>query len=169
MSADEATDMFVDMIKHRPLTYIVVDALDECDRSKRDKLLDYLIEILSRSTSRVKMFVTSRYSHMDITLRMKSFPAVSIDATRNHADIDYYVKSSVRDAIDRGTLLPTEKVGYDLQTQIEDSLRHGAQGMYVQITHRRVTTRLTDDTSQVSLGRTTAEVPVHLTVTLCSA
>ena len=129
VSAKEATDIIIDTIEDRPLTYIVIDALDECDRQKRDTLVDSLKTILAKSTSMVKIFVTSRDNHQDITWSMNGYPALCIDASKNQADIDHYVQYSVKNAIERKKLLPTEKVDRDLQQRIEESLCNGAAGM----------------------------------------
>ncbi|KAK5128139.1 hypothetical protein LTR08_004175 [Meristemomyces frigidus] len=130
VSAKEATDIIIDTIEDRPLTYIVIDALDECDRQKRDTLVDSLKMILAKSTSLVKIFVTSRDNHQDIAWSMHGYPALCIDASQNQADIDHYVQYSVKNAIERKKLLPTERVNRDLQQRIEESLCNGAAGMF---------------------------------------
>ncbi|SMR60228.1 unnamed protein product [Zymoseptoria tritici ST99CH_1E4] len=129
-SAEEATDIIMNTIRDRPLTYIVIDALDECDPQSRDVLIDSLVVILSQSTSLVKIFVTSRHGHMDITSRMNVYPAVAIDAACNQADVDLYVRNSVRTAVERKKLLRTVKVDKGLEDKIVDSLCRGAQGMF---------------------------------------
>ena len=63
VSAEEACSIIIDTIESRPITYIVIDALDECDRRKREILLDALKTILTKSKSLVKIFVTSRDNH----------------------------------------------------------------------------------------------------------
>nr|POF13582.1 vegetative incompatibility protein het-e-1 [Quercus suber] len=130
VSAREATDIIVDTIKDRPVTYIVVDALDECDRQKRDILIDALKIILAQSASLVKIFVTSRENHQDITWAMNGYPALCIDASRNQADINRFVAESVQKAIENRKLLPTEKVSPDLKQRIEQSLCSGAARMF---------------------------------------
>ena len=129
LTAKEATDIILHTIEQRPITYIIVDALDECDRQRREILIDCLKDILAKSSSLVKIFVTSRDNHQDIVLSMEGYPALCIDASCNQADINYYVQYSVKNAIDKRKLLPTEGVANDLQQKIEDSLCHGAAGM----------------------------------------
>ncbi|KJX98386.1 hypothetical protein TI39_contig414g00007 [Zymoseptoria brevis] len=118
---DEATEIIIETIKDRHMTYIVIDALDECDPQTRDVLIDALIEIPSRSTSLVKIFVTSRDTRTHITSRMNVYPAVAIDASRNQADVDLYVRRSVRTAIEKNKLLRTEKVDKDFEDKIVNS------------------------------------------------
>lgn len=129
LSVKETIGIIVDTISDRPLTYIIIDALDECNRQKRDTLVDALKTILAQSTSLVKIFVTSRDNHQDIILSMDGYPALCVDASRNQADIDQYVRHSVMNSIKRKKLLPTERVDKDLQRKIEESLCSGAAGM----------------------------------------
>jgi hypothetical protein len=42
--------------------YIVIDALDECEKSERDLLLDVLQSVIASSVSKVKLFLASRDS-----------------------------------------------------------------------------------------------------------
>lgn len=129
VSAEEASDIIVSIIEGRPITYIVIDALDECDRRKREVLVDALKAILTQSNCLVKIFVTSRENHQDIVWSMNGYPALCIDASRNQADIVHYVQHSVQGAIDKRKLLPTEPMTADVQQAIVDSLCNGADGM----------------------------------------
>lgn len=83
MSANEASEIIINTIESRPITYIMIDALDECDRQKRDILIDALKVILTHSNSLVKIVVTSRDNHYDIVLAMDGCSALCIDASRN--------------------------------------------------------------------------------------
>ncbi|KXL44547.1 hypothetical protein M433DRAFT_28480, partial [Acidomyces richmondensis BFW] len=130
ISAEEATSIIIKTIERRPVTYILIDALDECDLQRRDLLVDCLKTILSDSSSLVKIFVSSRDSQQDIAWSMRGHPALCIDASRNGADIDRYVHDSVVKAIQKKKLLPTECVDTELQNKIEDRLRKGAAGMF---------------------------------------
>lgn len=129
MSALEARDIIIDAIQPRPMTYIIVDALDECDHANREILIDALKDIVSQSQSLVKVFVTSRTSHADIRVAMDGFPALYIDASRNQEDISRFVVSEVDNAIKKKKLLTTENVSTDLREQIIRSLCDGASGM----------------------------------------
>ena len=115
VSAQEAVEIISNTIEDRSVTYILIDALDECDRRKREVLIDALKTILVESKSLIKIFVTSRDNHHDITWSMRGFPALCIDASQNQADIVHYVQYSVQRAIDRKKLLPTERVTDDVQ------------------------------------------------------
>lgn len=129
ISGKEATAIIVETIKDRPLTYIVIDALDECNTQKRFDLISSLKTILADSKSLVKIFITSSDNHGDITRWMIGCPAVCIDASQNKEDIDYYIQYSVEKVIKEGRLLPTERVDDDLQQKISQSLSRGAAGV----------------------------------------
>lgn len=131
VSAEEAINIILQTIKDRPVTYIVIDALDECNRDTRWVLIESLEEILRRSTSLVKIFVTSRDDHQDISLSLTRYPRVRIDASRNHEDIELYVRVKVKEAISKRRLLPSEQVTEELQKKIETTLCDGANGMCV--------------------------------------
>lgn len=126
VSGDEATEIIVNTIEDRLITYVVIDALDECDRQKRDILIDALKTILTQSNSLVKIFVTSRDNHQDIVWSMSGVPALCIDASRNQADVVQYVQHSVQLAVKKRKLLP---ITADVQQTIVDSLCNGADGM----------------------------------------
>ena len=130
LSAPDATDLILETTRRRKTTYILVDALDECDRHRRDVLIDCLKSLLENKQSVVKIFVTSRSSHQDIALAMEDYMGLYIDASRNGADIDRYVHHSVEHAITKKRLLPTERrAAKNLQQKIETSLCRGADGM----------------------------------------
>jgi hypothetical protein len=129
ISSDEAIEIIIDTIQKRPLTYIIVDALDECDYQGRDVLIDALKDIVAQSQSLVKVFVTSRTSPADIRIAMAGFPALYIDASRNKEDIRRFVISEVDGAIKKKKLLPFETVSAELRQQVIDSLCDGASGM----------------------------------------
>ena len=129
IDGEEATDILLQGISDRPITYIFIDALDECDRETRDVLIESIEKILTESSSLVKIFLTSRNDRPDLTSALKHYPEVRIDASSNGADIDSYVREGVGEAIRKRRLLPTEGVTDDLRLKIEESLGHGAQGM----------------------------------------
>lgn len=129
VSAEEATDIILHTIKDRRATYIVIDALDECNRDTRGLLIEALEEILTRSASLVKIFVTSRNDNQDISLSLHQYPQVHINASRNQEDIELYVQVKVDEAIRKRRLLPSERVTADLEQEIKESLRKGAKGM----------------------------------------
>ena len=124
---NEATRLVCQTIADRPITYIMVDALDECNQDLPD-LVASLKGVLQQSSSLVKIFVTSR-EYPDIQDLLNQYPDLCIDASQNQADIELYVKVEVESAISKKKLLPREKVTEDLRRSIGTCLREGAMGM----------------------------------------
>ena len=126
-SLEESTDLIIALTTHRPLTTIVIDALDECDPASRPDLLQALEQIVHHSSSLVKIFVSSR-NDQDIVCHLADCPNLQIEATKNQADIINFVNSEVRRRISRKELLlgnPTS----NLISLIIQRLCDGAHGM----------------------------------------
>ena len=126
----EAIQLIKKIASERSVTYILLDALDECDGEERGEILKGLQEILQQSSSLVKVFVSSRNDH-DFFDFFSGYPSVSIEASKNQSDIDMYVNKMVHDAIIEKPkkLLSTIDVPDSLSDQIKRTLREGAQGM----------------------------------------
>ena len=113
---------------------IFIDALDECEREERRKLMDTLRLILERSGGAlVKILISSRD---DVALGMpskhKQFE-IHVEENRNQQDINGYVKAQLSQLIQQKRLriLGSKGVPKVLQAKIIDRLSQGAQGMYV--------------------------------------
>ena len=128
LSLDDAGDLALKVTNDRSLTYIIIDALDECEQQQRDKLIETLQALLSNSSSLVKIFITSREDR-DIVEAMSAYPHVVINASRNSEDIAHFVNDSVDDLIRRKKLLRTQGVTNELQMEIKKVLQDKAQGM----------------------------------------
>lgn len=130
MSIDDATETLSEIISDRPLTYIIIDALDECEKETRQDLALALAlaRMLEHCTSLVKIFVSSR-DDQDIKVSMDRYPEIKIQARDNKDDIRLYVENTVDRLILDRKLLPTDTVSDDLRLLIKERLRDGAQGM----------------------------------------
>ena len=128
LSLDDARDLALGVTNDRSLTYIIIDALDECEQQQRDQLIETLQALLFNSSSLVKIFVTSREDR-DIVEAMDGYPHVVINASRNSKDIARFVNDSVDDLIRRKQLLRTQDVTNELRTEIKKVLQDKAQGM----------------------------------------
>jgi len=106
---------------------IVVDALDECDPATRHELLRALKEVVTRSASLVKLFISSR-DNADITLRLADVPNIYIKASDNGEDIERFTHQEVDKAIQEQRLLGGN-VSDDLREQIKLKLIQDSQGM----------------------------------------
>jgi hypothetical protein len=98
LSLDESLELIIELTTYYPLTYIVIDALDECDKAKRFKLVEGLSRIIKESYNPVKVFVSSR-DDKDIVLRLKDLPNFYIKASDNSGDIYRYILTEVNGAI----------------------------------------------------------------------
>lgn len=106
-------------------TTIIIDALDECNRSTRRLLLVALKDLLA-SPYLVKIFVASRDDD-DLTRILARFPGVRIGAD-NTRDIELYINSQINDRIANEELL-CGNVDPKLKEFIILTLREKACGM----------------------------------------
>ncbi|KAL9053328.1 MAG: hypothetical protein Q9162_004828 [Coniocarpon cinnabarinum] len=125
----ECEDMISCIACDRALTYIIVDALDECSRDTRQDLVNALGGILRKSSSLVKIFVSSR-DDVDLVLSMRDYPEIRIEAADNEQDIAFYISHKLGELTADKKLLPAEGVSTSLREQIERRLCEGAQGMF---------------------------------------
>lgn len=114
-------------------TVICIDALDECNKDTRDKLLLALQHILylsnlHSSTRKIKIFVTSRDDD-DIVLKLEGTPNVYIRSSDNASDIAYFVNTEIGKCIQEKKLL-RGSVEHELKSKIITALIDGAHGMY---------------------------------------
>ncbi|KAH6707883.1 hypothetical protein BKA61DRAFT_580388 [Leptodontidium sp. MPI-SDFR-AT-0119] len=103
LTLEESTDLIISLLEHHPAT-IVVDALDECDSSKRQDLLLALQTIMKKSTSAVKIFLGSRDDY-GIASQLTQWSNVSIEPSDNKTDIENFVIFQVDKAIEEKRLL----------------------------------------------------------------
>jgi len=127
LSLDESIGLIVELTTYYPLTYIVIDALDECDQAKRLKLVEGLSRIIKDSHNPVKVFVSSR-DDKDIFLRLKDLPNFYIKASDNAGDIYRYILTEVNGAIADKRLLHGN-ISPELTQKIIETLTTRAQGM----------------------------------------
>ena len=127
LTLDESTALIIELSQDRPLTIIIIDALDECDLSSRGDLLDALSRILQDSCGLVKILVSSRAA-ADIVCYFSDCLNLQIEASQNQEDIESYVNSEVEYLINRKKLL-RGNIPEDLKATIARYLREQAKGM----------------------------------------
>lgn len=127
LTLEESTTLIIQLSQERPLTTIIIDALDEYNLSSRGDMLDALSRILQDSRSLVKILVSSR-ADADIVCHLSKCLNLQIEASKNQGDIEYYIDSEVDNLIDRKKLL-YGKISQDLKQTIKSVLREQAQGM----------------------------------------
>jgi len=124
---EESVDLIIELTTIYSLTTIVIDALDECDRKTRYKLLGALTSIVQRSPGLVKIFVSSR-DDRDVVLHLQKSPNLYIKASNNKRDIFRYVQAEIAQAISQKRLLDGT-VSPELTQEIIGTLSKQAQGM----------------------------------------
>ena len=130
-TAKEWTEILRDLLDTRAITYIFVDALDECAAAERGilhNLFDGAIRD-SKDTSLLKVFISSR-DEQDIVARATDYTSISIQPVDNQSDIELYIRHQIDQLISEKSLL-RGKVNGDLKQQIIKRLCDGAQGMFI--------------------------------------
>lgn len=117
----------IELTSQRTLTTIVIDALDECDLSSRDELLESLNKMVEESAGLIKILISSRNDRA-ITCHLEGFPNITINANDNRTDIAKFVDYEVETMI-RSKKLLWGKVSAELRTLIKETLIERADGM----------------------------------------
>jgi hypothetical protein len=125
---DDAIDVLLELVKDHPAT-IIVDALDECDPTRRYKLFTAIRRITHEAASPVKVLLSSR-DDGDILDHLSSTPAICIQPRHNADDIANFVRHEVAKTINDRRLI-RGMVPAALQSAIEETLTRDAQGMCV--------------------------------------
>jgi hypothetical protein len=123
----ECQDLIVSLLDMNPQTTIIIDALDECDPTKRGRLLKALEILVGSSTKLVKIFVSSRDDD-DITLKLKNVPNLYIEATDNKDDIERFIQREITLSIQESRLL-RGNISEELKKKIISTLIENAHGM----------------------------------------
>lgn len=127
LTITEGKALIIEMSQFRPLSTIVIDALDECDPGLRSELFDTLTEVLQTSNGLVKILVSSR-NERDITCELAGCLNLQIEAKDNQADIGQFVNHEVDHLIQKKRLL-YGNVPDDLRHMIKQVLCEKAGGM----------------------------------------
>ena len=107
---------------------LVLDALDECDKSTRHLLVNEIDKLVSGSTSCViKVFISSRPDN-DIKHHFQGGPNVCISATDNGADIRRFIDDKINNSPPGWLEKVTNAPG--LREEIVTTLHKKADGMY---------------------------------------
>lgn len=126
---EELQDLLRKRIAAFKTSYIIVDALDECEKSECKVILDVFQSIIISNISRVKILLTGRDTLGElIKTRFKSLVQVSMGCPDAQVDIASYVKEVTELRLKDGDLI----VGnVELVSEIQKALIDGAQGMSV--------------------------------------
>lgn len=120
---------YIQEITINTTTYIIIDALDECDQTKRSEMMRSLDMLINAPDRVIKIFVSSR-DDGDIVRRLRGYPSLHISPDDNFQDIELFIDTKVDEYIAEGRLLQGH-VSDELKHQIVCELKAGAQGMCV--------------------------------------
>ena len=124
ISIEESEKMLLELVNIYPQTTLVLDALDECDRRTRGRLIEVLDELLEQSSKPIKIFISSR-PDQDIKDRFDSGPNVGIQATDNQDDIAMFVDNKIEKSPEKWH----KKISADLRRDIRKILVEKSNGM----------------------------------------
>lgn len=89
----ELQDLFQAVVGTFTEVYVVIDALDECEKQVRQELLPYVCSLFHQCPGRLKMLVTSRQeADIERAFTSANFEMIKIEATRVSDDIAAYVR-----------------------------------------------------------------------------
>ena len=109
-------------------SFIVIDALDECESAEREEVTTFLRSLLeSEEAYRVKVLITSRPED-GLSLAFNDQSGYRIDVDDTTEDIEPFVVNRVGELV-RSKKLLRGKVLPDLQKEIIDTLNRKADGM----------------------------------------
>lgn len=126
LSATYCIDLILALTDQTPAT-LVIDALDECEPTRRYELLNALHTIIDESPSVIKILVSSR-DDADLVSRLRRFPNIQISERDNGEDIQRFIHTEVHQAIQNRRLL-NGRVAPPLKDRIVNKLVSGANGM----------------------------------------
>lgn len=133
-------ESFVSLAEDFQEIFLIVDALDECPRSKRSSVIGFITKVIS-SLPCAKVFVTSR-RESDIVRAFESRETIKISADHVAADIERFVCSEV-DKLRQGYHGKKLYLNSDTcERRIISTLTKKADGMYVMMAHGLDNTRL---------------------------
>ena len=112
-------------------TYVVIDALDECEEAERRELVTALKSHVALRHHVVKVFLTSR-DEKDLARMLSGTCDFRINADDTALDIRPFVEIKVEECINNGEILGgKENVTPKLRQDLVDTLVGKADGMYV--------------------------------------
>ena len=124
----ETTDLMeliFSLMQRQPMVYIVLDGLDECERSARQDILSFLERLSTLAGASVRTFVSCRDE--DQLLRsLNSYSRIRLTAAALETDIKSFVEGSVRARIVSGQLTIKNP---ELEHQIVRELVQKSHGM----------------------------------------
>lgn len=93
LSLDEIEELMLDTLKSMDQTTIIIDALDECEKSRHRRTFLLFLQRLKQIPN-VRLFVTSRQNFQDITEAFNAYPQIIISA--HDSDLQCYMRQEMQ-------------------------------------------------------------------------
>jgi len=119
----EAEDLLLELMRPYSRTTLVVDALDECRKESRSKLITTFNRLIQRQPH-LKVFISSRRDG-DIKHQLQKEANFGIEATDNQDDIAKFVYDTIKTKQKKRRLPLSD----ELCEQIVETLLHKSRGM----------------------------------------
>ncbi|KAI0098626.1 hypothetical protein GGR51DRAFT_426684 [Nemania sp. FL0031] len=129
LQLQDSYDLLLQILGSYPTAIIIIDALDECNQQTRQKLLNKLQDILHKSPTLVKIFVSSR-DDQDIKYNLRGYPTLELSSGLNSGDISHFVECETKLLIKQGRLLQLSNRKLELSRKIRWEISDGAHGMF---------------------------------------
>ncbi|RDA85560.1 hypothetical protein CP532_3321 [Ophiocordyceps camponoti-leonardi (nom. inval.)] len=125
---EKLTDIFRHALTSLSKLYVIIDGLDECEKTERRELLETLSSLAALG-SKIRFFLAGRDS---ITMEIKKgFPShhhVSMGSPLARPDIARYIEGAVEDKLECEELIVRDP---SLVDEIKLALNKGAEGMFL--------------------------------------
>lgn len=119
--------LFFEALVSLPKHYLIIDGIDECNKSEKSALLDILGKVFSRSPANIKLFIGGRDSlYNDLHLRFKPLYKRSVKGPNVQLDIQNYIRDTIQERFHQKLLLVGKT---ELLLEIEEALLQRADGM----------------------------------------
>jgi hypothetical protein len=126
---EELQSLLHKMIFLPSVYYIIIDALDECEKHERSLILNVLQSAIVLNGSKLKLLLTSRESiSREIRTHFHSLQHISMNSSIARSDIELYTKGALDEKLRSQDLVVGRT---ELIQEIEDALIQGADGMLV--------------------------------------
>jgi hypothetical protein len=122
---DMLWELFVSLLCISPITYLVVDGLDEC--SDRERLIRRFLELDSRGSLRLKVLLSSRLTE-DLADLLEGISTINVSASLTEEDINRFIDLETGNLSTMKSPLSSATIRH-----VARKLTRGAGGMYVSI------------------------------------
>lgn len=118
---DETKNLLRQLIEMHERSFIILDAMDECDTlsmaGERFNLMELFNKLLEEQTS-TKIFVSSRFE-LDIDEQMNDWPTIYVDPASTKEDLNIYVDRTIDRKLQRKKHC-TDDLRNELKRQLKD-------------------------------------------------